>query len=36
MIGSVQDWSDSRGLKDGAYVLNLFEDRFVRLKPLVH
>ena len=33
MVGSVPGWSSPEGLKDGAYVLNPFENRFVRLKP---
>ncbi len=30
-LGSVPGWSSPGGLKDGAYVLSPFENRFVRL-----
>jgi len=30
-VESVRGWSDPEGLKDDAYVLNPFKNRFVRL-----
>ena len=34
LIGSIQSWSDPEDLKDDAFVLSSFENKFVRLKSL--
>jgi len=35
LVGSVLGWSSPEGLKDGAYILSPFENRFVRLISLI-